>query len=448
MTNELKRCLKLHEIVIYGVGLILGAGIYVLIGSAAGMAGNMLWLSFLLAAGVASFTAVSYAELSALFPEAAAEYVFARAAFKWRGLAWIFGFVAIIIGFTTASAVAIGFAHYLALFVPLDKTLLAAGLICVMTFVNFWGIKESARFNALATGIEIGGLLLIIVAGGYLILIGHIPLANLAELPPLVSPDAPVWLPVVSAGALIFFAYMGFEDIANIAEEAQNPSQTLPRAFLYALLISSVIYVLVAIVAVSAVPFSELAVSDQPLSLIMEVLIGGRSPEWIAVIALFATANTVLITLIVCARMMYGMAKSSALPASLAKVHKQRQTPYIGVILVGLVSIGFLFFKDIEILASISDVGIFLLFLVVNLSNIVLRYRRADLNRPWRGPLNIGRMPLLSLLGLISCILMLFSINHPVTIAGVQFSSLLLGLAIFGVAIPLYFLLDRSSLSE
>ncbi len=448
MANELKRCLKLHEIVIYGVGLILGAGIYVLIGSAAGMAGNMLWLSFLLAAGVASFTAVSYAELSAMFPEAAAEYVYARAAFRWRGLAWVFGFVAIMIGFTTASAVAVGFARYLALFVPLDKTLLAAGLICVMTLVSFWGIKESARFNALATSIEVGGLLLLIAVGGTFIFTGHIPLADLTELPPLASPDAPAWLPVVSAGALIFFAYMGFEDIANIAEEAQNPSWTLPRAFLYALLISSVIYVLVAIVAVSVVPFSELAASDQPLSLIMGVLIGGRAPEWIAVVALFATANTVLITLIVCARMMYGMAKSSSLPAPLAKVHTLRKTPYIGVIFAGLISMGFLFFKEIEILASISDVGIFLLFLVVNLSNIVLRYRRADLNRPWRGPLNIGRMPLLSLLGAISCILMLFSINHPVTIGGVQFSSLLLGLAIFGAAIPLYFLLDRSSLSE
>jgi APA family basic amino acid/polyamine antiporter len=443
MTSELKRCLTLPEIVIYGVGLILGAGIYVLIGSAAGIAGNMLWLSFLLAATVASFTAVSYAELSAMFPEAAAEYIYARSAFKWRGLAWIFGFVAIIVGFTTASAVAVGFASYLALFVPLDKTLLAAGLICVSTFVSFWGIKESARFNALATSIEVGGLLLIIAIGGYFIITGHVPLANLTELPPPISADAPVWLPVVSAGALIFFAYMGFEDIANIAEEAQNPSQTLPRAFFYALLISTVIYVLVAIVAVSVIPFPELAASDQPLSLIMAKLVGGAAPEWIAVVALFATANTVLITLIVCARMMYGMAKSSSLPAPLAKVHKQRQTPYISAIVVGLISIGFLFFKEIEILASISDVGIFLLFLVVNLSNIMLRYRRVDLNRPWRGPLSIGRMPLFSLLGAVSCVLMLFSINHPVQIGEFQFSSLLLGLAIFAAAIPLYFLLDR-----
>lgn len=444
MTTELKRCLSLTEIVIYGVGLILGAGIYVLIGSAAGIAGNMLWLSFLLAGLVASFTAASYAELSAMFPEAAAEYVYARTAFNWRGFAWVFGFVAITIGFTTASAVAMGFASYLALFVPINKIVLAAGLIGVMTLVNFWGIKESARFNTLATSIEVGGLLLVITVGGYFILTGQIPLANLTEFPPLTSPGSPAWLPVVSAGALIFFAYMGFEDIANVAEEAENPSRVLPRAFLYALLISSMIYVLVAIVAVSVVPFYELAESDQPLSLIMGKLLGSFAPELIAVIALFATANTVLITLIVCARMMYGMARSNSLPAPLARIHPQRQTPYIGVILTGLISIGFLFFKEIETLASISNVGVFMLFLVVNLSNIVLRYRRADLVRPWRGPLNIGAMPVLSLLGAVSCILMLFNINHPVHIGGFQFSSLLLGLAIFGAAIPLYFLLDRS----
>lgn len=444
MVSELKRCLSLTETVVYGVGLILGAGVYVLIGSAAGLAGNMLWLSFLLAALVASFTAVSYAELSAMFPQAGAEYVYARLAFSWKGLAWVFGFIAIIIGFTTASAVAVGFAQYLSLFVSLDKTLLAAALICLMSFVNYWGIKESARFNALATSIEVGGLLMVIGVGGYFIVTAQIPLAGLMELPPLQAPDALPWLPVVSAGALIFFAYMGFEDIANIAEEAKNPSQTLPRAFLYALLISTVIYVLVAIVAVSVVPFSELAASDQPLSLVMGNLIGGGAHKLIAIIALFATANTVLITLIVCARMMYGMAKLDSLPPLLARVHLNRHTPYVGVIVTGLISIAFLFFKEIEILASISDVGIFILFLAVNLSNIILRYRRADIPRPWRAPLNIGRMPLFSLLGAISCVLMLFTINHPVQIGGFQFSSLLLGLAIFSLAIPLYFLLDRS----
>jgi APA family basic amino acid/polyamine antiporter len=443
MTTKLKRCLSLSEIVIYGVGLILGAGIYVLIGSAAGIAGNMLWMSFVLAATVASFTAMSYAELAALFPEAGAEYVYVKNAFGWERVAWFFGFIAIVIGFSTASAVALGFARYLSLFIPLDQILLAAGLIVTMTAINFWGIKQSARFNAIATSIEVGGLLLVVFVGGYFIFKGSFPLANLTELPPPDSSNLP-WLPIVSASALIFFAYMGFEDIANIAEEAENPTKTLPKAFIYALLISTVIYILVAIVVVSVVPFKELAAAEQPLSLVMSKLIGGVSSEVIALIALFATANTVLITLIVCARMIYGMAKSNTLPSVLAKVHPKRQTPYVAILLAGFITIIFLFFRKVEVLAAISDVGIFILFFIVNLSNIVLRYRRPDLQRNWRAPLNIGRLPLISVLGVISCTLMLFTINHPVHFGEQQFSAQVVAITIFALAIPLYFIFNRN----
>ncbi len=444
MATELKRCLSLTEIAIYGVGLILGAGIYVLVGSAAGIAGNMLWLAFLLAALVASFTALSYAELSAMYPRAGAEYIFAKEAFGWNSVAWVIGFIAIIIGFTTASAVAVGFAQYLAYFVPLDKTLLAAGLIVVMTGINYWGIKESARFNVLASSIEVGGLLLVIFVGGYYISAGEIPIANLFELPRLTHSEGGSLLPLISAAALIFFAFMGFEDIANIAEEAANPSQTLPKAFIYALLISTVIYMLVAIIVVSVIPFAELAASKQPLSLVMESLIGGVAPELIALIALFATANTVLITLIVCARMMYGMARSGSLPAPLARVQAKRRTPHFAIGLTAVFSIMFLFFKEIEVLASIADVGIFVLFLVVNLSNIILRYKRAELVRPWRAPFNIGRMPMASLFGVISCLVMLLHINHPVHIGDKTASSLLVGLVIFALSVPLYFMVGKS----
>ena len=277
METKLKRCLSLTELVIYGVGLILGAGIYVLIGSAAGIAGNMLWLSFVIAAIVASFTAMSYAELSALFPEAGAEYVYVKKAFGWEKAAWFIGFIAIVIGFSTASAVALGFARYLSYFIPMNQVLLAIGLLVTMTAINLWGIKESARFNALATSIEVGGLLLIIIVGVYFIFKGDFPLANLVEFPPLAKDNSLSWLPIVSASALIFFAYMGFEDIANIAEEAENPAQILPKAFIYTLLISTVIYILVAVVAVSIVPFKELAAAEQPLSLIMSKLKIGRA---------------------------------------------------------------------------------------------------------------------------------------------------------------------------
>ena len=438
MRSSLKRCLSLWEIVIYGVGLILGAGVYVLIGAAAGIAGNMLWLAFLVAAMVASLTALSYAELSALYPAAGAEFVFAREAFSSPAVAWITGFCGLIVGFSAASAVAVGFAHYLNFFVPMDVVVAAAGLILVMSLLNYWGIKESARFNALATSIEVGGLLLIVVVGGYQMIGGDIPTASLLQ-PPAVSPDTWMYLPIVSAGALIFFAYLGFEDIANIAEEAERPQRDLPRAFIYALLISTAVYILVAVVAVSVVPYRELADAEQPLALIMEKLIGGTAPTLIAAIALFATANTVLITLIVSARMLYGMAADGSMPSVFSRVSDRRLTPYLAIFLVGTIAIGFLFFEQLEVLASITDVGIFILFFMVNVSNVLLRIRQPGLHRPWRTPLNIGNIPIVSILGAISCLALLFTINHPVDIFGRQHSSLVVGLVIFGSAIPLYF---------
>ena len=443
MRSSLKRCLSLWEIVIYGVGLILGAGIYVLIGAAAGIAGNMLWLAFLVAALVASLTALSYAELSALYPAAGAEFVFAREAFSSPAVAWITGFCALIVGFSAASAVAVGFAHYLNFFVTMDTVIAAAGLIFVMSLLNYWGIKESARFNAVATSVEVGGLLIIVVIGGYQMIDGVIPTAALMQTPEI-SHDNWVLLPVVSAAALIFFAYLGFEDIANIAEEAERPQHDLPRAFIYALVISTAVYILVAIVAVSVVPYQQLAESEQPLALIMEKLIGGMAPTLIAIIALFATANTVLITLIVSARMLYGMAADGSMPFALSRVSKSRYTPYLSIFIVGSIAIGFLFFEQLEVLASITDVGIFILFFMVNMSNVLLRIRQPALNRAWRTPLSIGNIPIISVLGAVSCLALLLTIDHPVKIFGSEYSSLLVGLVIFGMGIPLYFVFGKA----
>lgn len=444
---KLKRSLNLWEIVIYGVGLILGAGIYVLIGAAANIAGNMLWLSFLIAAVVAGFTALSYAELSSLYPRAGAEFIFVREAFGSDMLAWIIGFSGILIGIVTASTVAIGFSDYLVRFLPAPTVLLAVLLIVAMTWINYRGIKQSARFNAIATAIESFGLVLIIGVGFYFIVTGNIDFANLWDFP--ASNDsgggsslATSLRPIVTAAALIFFAFMGFEDIANIAEEAKNPHEVLPKAYIYCLIISTVIYILVAAVAVSVVPSVELAQSKQPLSLVMEKLIGGIAPNLLALIALFATANTVLITLIVGSRMLYGMADNKVLPSALSTVHPKRNTPWIAGIYFAFAAAIFLFFGKIEVLAALTDVGIFILFFFVNMSNIVLRFKQPNLIRTWRAPINIGAFPVMSALGAISCVLMLFALNHPVVIFEQELSTLWLGLGVFALTIPLYFILN------
>ncbi|MBN2127838.1 MAG: amino acid permease [Candidatus Diapherotrites archaeon] len=442
---KLKRCLTLFELTLYGVGLILGAGIYVLIGTVAGIAGNMAWLSFITAAVVAAFTALSYAELSSLFPESAAEFLYVKKAFKSDFLAWLIGFVALFSLVAGIATVAVGFAKYFSLFFALEFIVIAFGLIIVLGVINFWGIKESAKFNVFSTLIEAGGLLLVVLVGGYFIFSGDIPLADLFVLPFTPSNAMDFFPPIFSAAALIFFAYLGFEDLAKLSDEAQNPEKNIPKAFIYSLIISTILYILVAVVVVSVIPFNELAASPQPLSLVLNSLIGGFSAELIAVIALFATANTVLAMLIAGSRMLYGMAEEKSMPSVLSRVHSKRRTPWIAIIVISVFSILFLAFGKIEILASLTDFGIFVLFFFVNLSAIILRFKLPELKRPWKMPFNIGKIPLLSVLGCISCIALLSSLNHPVNFFGMELSALIIGTIVCFAGIPLYFLIGKKS---
>ncbi len=439
----MKRCLSLFDVTIYGVGLILGAGIYVLIGEAAGLAGNTLWISFILAAFISSFTALSYAELSALFPQAAAEFVFVKKAFNSEALAWIIGFIALVTGIPAVSAVAIGFANYFHLFVPFPLWFIAICLISLLALLNFFGIKESAKFNLISTIIEAGGLILIILVGGFFILTGKIPLINLFDFPIHSTNPLEVFSPIIAATGLVFFAFIGFEDIANIAEETSDASKVLPKAFIYSLGFSALLYVLIAIISVSVIPFNELALAKQPLSLVLHSLIGGFSNQLIAVIALFATANTVLVMLIVGSRMMYGMAKNNSFPKIFSTLHSKTRTPWVSILVFSLISMFFVFFKSIGFLAAVTNIGIFILFFFVNLSAIVLRFSKTNFERPWKMPLNIGKIPLLSVFGALSSLIMIFSLNQSIDFFGLKTSSLIIALIVFGSSIPLYYLIGR-----
>jgi basic amino acid/polyamine antiporter, APA family len=442
--TKLKRCLSLFEVVVYGVGLIVGAGIYVLIGSASGIAGNTVWLSFVLASIIAGFTALSYSELSALFPRAAAEFIYVKEAFNKNSLAWIMGFIAILTGIVSVGTVSIGFAKYFVFFFDLPFWLIGLSLLGFLTFLNFWGIKESAKFNVVSTFITLSGLLLIILAGIYFIFLGKINLVNLFDFPIKSNNLIEMISPITGAAALIFFAYLGFEDMANIAEETNNPTKTLPKAFFLTLIISTLFYVLISIIAVSVIPFNELALAEQPLSLVAETLLGEVSGALIALIALFATASTVLIMLIVGARMIYGMSEENSLPKIFSKVHSKRKTPWVAILVFSLISLIFLFIQNIEVTAALTDIGIFTLFFFVNASAIMLRFTQPNLKREWKIPFNIGKIPLLSVLGALSCLIMIFSLNHPVHLFGFELSSLMLSIIVFGSAIPLYFLIGKN----
>lgn len=406
--SELKRYMGLFQITMYGVGLILGAGIYVLIGEAAGIAGDAVWISFVLAAIVAVIAGLSYAELVSVFPKAAAEYIFVKNSFKNNFLGFTVGWLTAITSIITASVVALGFGGYLAEFIDLPIVLSAILLLGALSIINFFGIRESSWTNILFTLVEAAGLALIIYIG-----------FTFATPEPVNYFESPTGMSgIVIAFVLVFFAFVGFEDMANVAEEVKRPSRTIPRAIILSVAISGAIYVLVSLSVVRVVNWQDLGASTAPLATVAERALGVGGHTLLSSIALFATTNTVLIILIAGARMLYGMARDKSLPTLLGKIHFKTKTPWIAVIGIMLVSMAFAVVGDIVLVANISVFAIVITFAMVNLAVIVLRYTEPTIGRPFRVPLNIGKFPILPLFGLGLSAYMGFQFELPVLAVG------------------------------
>jgi APA family basic amino acid/polyamine antiporter len=399
----------LFQLTMYGVGLILGAGIYVLIGEAVGFAGNSVWIAFALGSIVALFAGFSYAELSSIFPKAAAEYVFIKNAFKSNFFAFLIGWLTSITSIITAATVSLGFGGYFAEFVDIPIIISAIGLLVILSIVNFVGIRESAWTNTIFTIIEASGLILIIVIG--------FTFSNPEPVNYLESPSG--FTGVVIAFVLIFFAFIGFEDMANIAEEVKKPKKTIPRAIILSVLISGIIYILVSLAVVRVVNWEELTTSAAPMALVAERGLGSEAHILLSSIALFAITNTVLITLVAGSRMFYGMARERVFPQILEKIHFKTKTPWIAVIVILIASIAFTLIGDIVIVANITVFAIVITFAAVNLAVIVLRYTEPDIERKFRVPINIGKFPILPLFGLGISAYMAFQFQIEVVLVGV-----------------------------
>lgn len=382
----LKRTINLFHATMYGIGLILGAGIFVIIGDAAEIAGNLLWISFIISSFLAICTAFSYAELSSIFPKSAAEYIYVKNSFEKLSLSIFVGCLTIFVGVVSASAVAIGFSNYLSVFLPEYPPIIFSILIvAILSFINFYGIRESIWFNTIFTLIELSGLVIIIFIG---FIFGNFSNVNFLESP--ISDKMPInnnnnnFLSsiglIFGASALIFFAYYGFENIPNIAEETKNPSKTISRAILLSIIITTIVYVLVVISSLSLVTWQELSSSNVPLSLVIETVFENKGNFIISIIALFATTNTVLMMLISSSRIIYGMSKDGALINFFSKIHKTRNTPWLATIMTALLSITVIIVSsnNISSVSKIAVFGIFTVFAFVNLSLILLKLKKSS----------------------------------------------------------------------
>ena len=372
MTSKptLARALSLPLTVLFGLGVTIGAGIYVLIGATAGRAGMHAPLAFLLAGVVMAPTAMAYAELASRMLVSAGEAAYVDAGFNSGLLARVVGLIVLAVGIISAAAIAKGSVGYIRELITLPANVILIGVIVIMGIVAAWGILESVTIAAVMTLIEIGGLLAIIVVG-------------VTNSPGLVARLPEVWTGlgglatttgVLSASLLAFFAFIGFQGLANIAEEIQEPQTNLPKAIFLTLAISTVFYMIVVWIALVAVPRSELAVAGAPLSLVFE-RVTGAPPIVISAIAVVATINGVIVQMVMASRVAYGMAQRNLLPQGLARVSSVTQTPLRATALVVLVVLALALALPLERLAEITSQLTLIVFALVNGALVLLKWR-------------------------------------------------------------------------
>ncbi len=365
----LKRRLNLPLLIFYGLGTTIGAGIFVLVGKVAGRAGMEAPVSFLVASLLAGFTAFSFAELVARYPRSAGEALYVREGFRSHRMALIVGLMVAMSGIVSSATIINGSVGYVEEFIALPHALGIVLFLCLLTALALWGIGESVTAAALFTILEIGGLLLVIwVARRSL---ADLPARGHELMPPL---DTAAWSGIIAGAMLAFYAFLGFEDLVNVAEEAKDVTRTMPAAIILTLVITILLYVAVSTVSVLTVPVTELAGSDAPLALVYERASGGPATA-ITGIAIFAVLNGALIQIIMASRVIYGLADQGELPRRLAYVNARTRTPVAATLLVAGIILVLALLVPLERLAEVTSTIVLIVFALVNLALLAIKRR-------------------------------------------------------------------------
>lgn len=374
--DSLKRVFGLPTLVIYGVGDILGAGIYAVVGKIAGVSGSLVWTSFLLAMIVAAFTALSYAELGSRFPQSGGVACFVHRAFRTDWLSILVGWLMFCTCLVSMATLSKAFAGYLNAFVPaIPAWLIILALFSALAFVNFRGMKESSALNIFCTFVEVCGLLIVILVSTLFLSGGG------AANPAAVGNEQAIgWSAVVQGAALAFYAFIGFEDIVNVAEEVKNPERNVPIAILLALAIAGVVYILVSWLAIGVLNPSELAASGAPLLDVVRRAQPNFPQVVFTIIALFAVLNTALLNFVTASRLLFGMSREGLLPLWLGKLHRRRATPYRTLLVILPIAIFLALSGTLQFLAGTTATLILVMFCLVNLSLLLIKRREAETN--------------------------------------------------------------------
>ncbi len=343
-----------------------------------------MWMAFVAASVAAVPIGLTYASLSSRFPRSAGEAVFVERAFGQPTLSFVVGFLVLASGIASTAAVSHGFASYLAEIVPLPSwghPAAQVAFLVVLTLINHRGIEESTWLNILCTAVSVGALVVLVALSlphwGTVGVFEVAPVAIDGEASPAGGPSA-----ILAGAALAFYAFVGFEDMCNVAEETRTPSRTIPRAIVIAMVAVTLIYATVGVGVVNVVPMEELVGSEVPLSIFAQRLLPGFSGAWVALVALFAVTNTALFNMIMGSRILYGMARQGWIPAAFGRVHPHRKTPTWGVVAVLLLAAATALSGVLRILAESTNVIILAVFFFVSLSLVIVMRRGVEADDP------------------------------------------------------------------
>jgi APA family basic amino acid/polyamine antiporter len=424
-TVTLRRSLGALNLTMLGIGAIIGAGIFVLTGSAAAQyAGPAIVLSFVLAGAGCLFAGLCYAEFASMIPIAGSAYTYGYATLG-EFFAWIIGWDLILEYLFAASTVSVGWSGYFTAFIrdqlginipaaltsaPLRSTgglhfettgaiinLPAVALVAILTTLLVIGIQQSARVNNIIVMVKV--LIVLLVIGFGLMFV--VP----ANWTPFIPPNTGEfgqfgWSGIVRAAGVIFFAYIGFDAVSTAAQEAKRPQRDLPIGILASLAICTVLYILMSLVMTGVAHYSELNV---PNPVYVAIDKAGPSLAWlkwmVSLGAIAGLASVVLVMLLGQPRIFYSMARDGLLPPVFGKVHPKFQTPYVSTIITGSVAGVIAGLFPIQILGELVSIGTLLAFVIVSAGIIVLRYRFPDLPRPFKTPL----VPLVPILSILIC---------------------------------------------
>ncbi|AWI29390.1 APC family permease [Streptomyces tirandamycinicus] len=375
--SSLKRAIGPKLMILFVIGDILGTGIYATTGKVAGKVGGALWLPFLIGFAVALLTAASYVELVGKYPKAAGAALYTQKAFRLPFLTFIVAFMVMCSGLSSASAAARAFSgQYFQEFTDaIPPTAIAIAFILGLAAIALRGVAESVRTNMVLTLVELSGLAVVLVIGAYAVLNGVGEPSRLGEFQSSGTGYA-LLTSVLGATALGFFAFVGFEDSVNMAEETKDPVRTFPRAIFIGVGVTGTIYVLVALVSSLLVDYRTLAQSDGPLLEVVKV--GGVAfpPKLFAAIALFAVTNSALINIMMASRLCYGLANEKVLPRGMARLLPHRRTPVTGILFVTVIAVALVSTGEIEGLGDTTAFLLLCVFAVVNVAVLVLRKDR------------------------------------------------------------------------